>query len=482
MRILMAGFYHESNTFNPVLTKKEDFVTAEKEEMLEYFPGAVKAFEKEGAEIVASSYTGWMSYGVIEEGAFRYFTERIVEDIKNAGSLDGIWLQLHGAAYVENIGSGELFMLRKIRKAIGDQIPVAVAMDPHGNISPDLTDYADVLRAYHTAPHEDQQDTYRAAAEALIDLIKKGRRVKPAFVRLPMLMCGDSALTRDEPLKTVIARCKELEKSEKIETASFFISMHSANTENTYPCAVIVPSSMEYYPYAMEEAKKMAHYVYDRREQFHFEGELVEPEIALEMAVQSDKRPVIISDSGDNTTGGATGMNTVMLKLCLEKDFGGKKVLVSTIYDREACRKLMEHKEGDEIDCMLGTGVDAYSQPVRIKGTLKSKGRTLMYLPMRGNTKPIANMVTVSCGAVDITITDVPDSFTDMDQCKAGNFDPSEYDIIIIKQAYHFPDIVKLGRQAILALTPGYTFMKLEDKSEIYTKLPWTLYPFQEDQ
>ena len=26
MKFLIAGFYHESNTFNPILTKKEDFI------------------------------------------------------------------------------------------------------------------------------------------------------------------------------------------------------------------------------------------------------------------------------------------------------------------------------------------------------------------------------------------------------------------------------------------------------------------------
>ncbi|MEY8336916.1 M81 family metallopeptidase [Lachnospiraceae bacterium 62-35] len=479
MKILMAGFYHESNTFSPLLTKKEDFITVEKEELLEYFPGAVLAFQKGGAQIVTSIYTGWMSSGVIEEEAFRYYVNRMLEDIKGTDDLDGIWLQLHGAIYVENIGCGELFLLRKIRMAVGNRIPIAIAFDPHGNISPDLTDYADILRAYHTAPHEDQQDTYRVTAEALMDFVRRGIRIKPAYVRLPMLMCGDSALTRDEPLKTVIARCKKLEQSKEIETACFFISMHSANTENTYPCVVIVPSSPEYYQYAMDEAREIAHYVYDRRHQFHFEGELVEPQKALEMAMESSLRPVIISDSGDNTTAGTTGMNTVMLKYCLERDFGKKKVLVSTIYDAKACHELMELQEGASVDIMLGAGVDDYSQPVPVKGILKAKGRTLLYLPMRGNTKPIGHMVTVSCGSIDITITDVPDSFTDMDQCKAGSFDASEYDIIIVKQAYHFPDLVKLGKQAILALTPGYSYMILEDKSEVYTKLPWTIYPFQ---
>ena len=247
MKFLIAGFYHESNTFNPILTKKEDFIEVTGKELLDYFPGAVSAFREAGAEVVPCTFAGWMSSGVIEESAYRYYVDKIVGQIRAQDNISGIWLQLHGAIYAENIGCGELFMLRKIRSVVGYDIPIAIGMDPHGNLSPDITKYANILRAYHTAPHEDQQDTYRVTAEALIDFAKRGVKIEPAFVRLPMLLCGDTALTRDEPLRSVISRCKEMEASGEAACASFFISMHSANTENTYPAVVIVPRNPENY-------------------------------------------------------------------------------------------------------------------------------------------------------------------------------------------------------------------------------------------
>jgi len=480
MKILIAGFYHESNTFNPLLTKKEDFIVLEGEEVLKYFSGAVNAFKMAGAEVVPCTFAGWMSSGMIEEETYRYFADKIVNQIVRAVEISGIWLQLHGAIYVQNIGCGELFLLRKIRKAIGDDIPIAIGMDPHGNLSPDIVNYANIIRAYHTAPHTDQQDTYRVTAEALVDFVRRRIKVKPAMVRLPMLLCGDTALTREEPLRSVIARFNEMEAAKEVACASFFISMHSANTENTYPAVVIVPKDMQDYDTAMKEARKIAEEIYNRRHEFKFEGALVMPDEAIEMACNSKEYPVVISDSGDNTTAGATGMNTFLLKLFLEKrNLNGKKILISTIYDSAAYHELSKLEEGAPFDIMLGSGVDQWSQPVRIQGNLKAKGRTLMYLPIRANLKPIAGLLTVSVGSIDITISETADSFTDMEQCKAGNFNAEDYDIIVIKQAYQFPDIVDFAKTQIIALTPGATYQDLVSIKNQYTKLPWTLWPFQ---
>lgn len=481
MKFLMAGFYHESNTFNPLLTRKEDFIVVQGDELFTCFPGAARAFLEAGAEVEGAIFAGWMSSGVIEEETYRYYTDKIVEQILAAGPLDGIWLQLHGAIYAENIGCGELFLLRKIRKAVGYEIPIAIGMDPHGNLSPDLAQYANIVRAYHTAPHIDQQDTYRITAEALVDFAVRKVQIKPAMVRLPMLLCGDTALTREEPLQSVITRFKEMEASGIYACASFFISMHSANTENTYPMVVLVPKNPEDYETAMKAARGFAMEIYDRRFEFKFEGELVDPEKAIDMACDFEGGRVVISDSGDNTTAGATGMNTVMLKKFLDrKTLGGKKVLISTIYDPKAYEKLAAHEIGEMTEVMLGTGVDEYSQPVFVKGMVKSKGKTLVYLPMRFDLRTVAGIVTLSTGDMDITVCEVPDSFTDMDQCRYGNFDPLEYDIIVVKQAYQFPDIVDLADKQIIALTPGYTYQDLKALKFAYTKLPWTIFPFED--
>ena len=106
---------------------------------------------------------------------------------------------------------------------------------------------------------------------------------------------------------------------------------------------------------------------------------MVKPQEAVDMACDSEAYPVVISDSGDNTTAGATGMNTYFLKLFLDKgDFHGKKVLISTIYDKRAYMLLKDREVGSDFDIMLGAGVDEWSQPVPIRGTIKAKGATLV--------------------------------------------------------------------------------------------------------
>ena len=64
-KVLMAGFYHESNTFNPILTKKEDFISVTGQELMEYFPGAVSVFENAGYEVIPSWFSGMMSTGCL---------------------------------------------------------------------------------------------------------------------------------------------------------------------------------------------------------------------------------------------------------------------------------------------------------------------------------------------------------------------------------------------------------------------------------
>src|SRR5699024_8637782 len=120
------------------------------------------------------------------------------------------------------------------------------------------------------------------------------------------------------------------------------------------------------------------------------------------------------------------------------------------------------------------------SQPVRVNGILKSKGSTILYNPIRKDTKPIAGIVTVSVGNVDVSITEIPDSFTDDEQCLSANSDPDIYDIIVVQQAYQFPNISKRANLQIMALTRGHTYQDLPAIQHKYTKLPWTIFPFQE--
>ncbi|MFI7843924.1 M81 family metallopeptidase, partial [Acinetobacter baumannii] len=69
--------------------------------------------------------------------------------------VDGIYLDLHGAMVCEHLDDGEGELLARIKSAVGHDIPVAVSLDLHGNITRRSVDDADVMIGYRTYPHVD---------------------------------------------------------------------------------------------------------------------------------------------------------------------------------------------------------------------------------------------------------------------------------------------------------------------------------------
>ena len=67
-------------------------------------------------------------------------------------------LDLHGAMVVQGYDDGEAELLRRIREVAPD-VPIAVALDFHGNLSPALVERANIITGYRTYPHVDMGET-----------------------------------------------------------------------------------------------------------------------------------------------------------------------------------------------------------------------------------------------------------------------------------------------------------------------------------
>ena len=80
---------------------------------------------------------------------------------------------------------------------------------------------------------------------------------------------------------------------------------------------VVVPRTAADQAYAEEVADKLADYVWNKRHEFHYTGTTAKPDEALAMALSFEGKPFVITDSGDNTTSGATGWNTFILRQAL---------------------------------------------------------------------------------------------------------------------------------------------------------------------
>lgn len=220
-----------------------------------------------------------------------------------------MWLYLHGALYVEEIGSGDTYLLRKVREKVGDTIPISVAMDFHADNTDEIVTLANCITGFRTAPYTDHKDTQIRAAKNLLHCIRNNILPKPQIKRANVVICGDAVQTAQEPLKGLMESAENFARTipgmlsvqvfngqpwiDEPYMGPNFVVTHESDTQKANECAEIL-------------ARKF----YDIRHDFKFEVETAEPEDAIHMAMQEQ---VFISDSGDNTTAGASGDNAYML-------------------------------------------------------------------------------------------------------------------------------------------------------------------------
>ncbi|WP_099361203.1 M81 family metallopeptidase [Fredinandcohnia onubensis] len=459
MKIMVGCFYHETNTFNPFPTVKEDFVFVEGPEVLSKL-GSTAILVENGVDVVPSIYATGLSSGVVTKETYEFFTERIVSTLRGEPDLDGIWLHLHGSMVVEGIGSGELALLKEIRKYVNEDIPISLTLDIHANIPAELSKLVNIVRAYRTVPHIDQLETEQLTAKYLIDYIQKGEKYTPSFEKLPLVICGEKALGNSYPLKDIFQKLEEIERLDGIVTASFFLGHAWSDSEHTGASIFVVPETAEFNGLASKIVSEMKDYINERQNDFTFSALALETEDAVNKSLNENVKPIFVSDSGDNTTAGATGFNTVLLRSYLSKQPTDKKVLISAIFDSEAYSELNQFEVGQEVSVEIGRNVDEFSEKVKVQGTLKAKGDLLGYLNASDNK--VGDVCTISSGNVDIVVANRGESFITINHFTRAKLDLDVYDVIVLKQGYLFDELSKISKLDILAFTPGATYLNIK--------------------
>ncbi|MBF9003535.1 M81 family metallopeptidase [Vibrio nitrifigilis] len=470
MKILIGHFTSESNEHVPYLGELKNFILGYGDEVQDLMH-LRDVFKENDVEAIGSIYANGHTSGPVEKHAFEYILNRLITDVnKYRNDIDGILLLLHGASKIQDLpgSSGEPLILSKIRDIMGPYFPVAIVVDPHGNLNQDYCESATILRSYRESPHTDMYPTHQYVAQLLIDLIKDNRKTNAVYRKLPLILGGERSVSTDEPVRSINQLLDKVEQDERIMSASWHVGYIRHDSQNIGCSIVVVPSSKEYSEYANEVADMLANYVMDKRHEFHFHGNALEPEEALTTALDFAQGRVFITDSGDNTTSGATGANTYILRQFLAaSDYQDKKILFATINDPNATRELLKQSEGDKVTFTVGQNIDELSQPVELSGTIKRMGIVHNIL---GVKRKFGDVVTVAIdGApIDVMVANVGISFAELHQYEAAQVDPYQYDIVIVKQGYIFPEINAIADMSIMSLTNGTTYQVAE-------KLPFRL-------
>src|ERR1700744_1875975 len=233
-RIAVGGFLHETNTFAPTKATYNDFVhgggwpaMAQGADVLKVMrhinvglAGFVEDAEANGWELVPTLSCGASPSAHVTRDAFERVVKVMIDGIKGAGPLDAVYLDLHGAMVTEHLDDGEGEILARVRKVIGNDLPLVVSLDLHANVTPQMVEHADALIAYRTYPHVDMADTGRTCAKHLALLLKSKQRFAKAFRQLPFLIAISWQCTNDQPTKSIYQKLAAME-SEAVPTLSF---------------------------------------------------------------------------------------------------------------------------------------------------------------------------------------------------------------------------------------------------------------------
>lgn len=457
-KIIVAAFQCESNSKAVLHPQKSDF---------EYFSGedifkklVVKdVFEKNGFTVVPAIYAVALPSGTVERDIYDYYEKQILDVVEQNSDAVGVYIFFHGSMEVDGIGSGELYLLKKIRKIVSEDCLIALSMDAHANITDELGEYANIDCAFKTVPHTDQADSQFRAANALVKALKSGIKPYLYVQRVPFLLKNDTLLTGEEPLKSLIEETKRLEEQEDVFSANLFLGHCWIDAPNTSASTVVCATSKEK---AEKIAKDLANKLWNTRRDYRFKIEAELPEECVKRAIAGEENRIFITDSGDNTTAGAEGDRTDILKLFL-KENPQKKTCVAGITDYETVNRYYGYKDGEEV----------FLEKFGVKAVIKSHGEIL------GWTKEIiGKSLTFSIGNVDAIFTEMRSAFIEKGNFDKANVKLEEYRIVTVKLGYLFTELKPYADRELFALSDGASCVELKRLG--LTKIARPMFPLDD--
>ena len=197
MKILIGEFGHETNTFSikrssfEILAQQgwalDDKVISTFEGSPSYIGGMLKAAREHDVEIIPTISIENAGPTISTECLNEVMDMLLTRIQAHKGEIDGICLALHGAGCAEGVDDLETYTLQEVRKIVGDDMPITVTLDLHGNISQEMAQLSNGLFGIKENPHTDYAETGHDAMSALVRIIKDGIRPVTDVVALGAL-------------------------------------------------------------------------------------------------------------------------------------------------------------------------------------------------------------------------------------------------------------------------------------------------------
>lgn len=440
MRIAFGGLHTECSTFNPVLMHTQDFRILRGDALsghAEFAP--LHGFDATFLPLVhARAVPG----GPIARATYEALKAEFLDGLAALRDLDGLYLAMHGAAFVEDLTDAEGDWIAAARAVVGPDLPISASYDLHGNVTQAILDQLDMFTAYRTAPHIDVEATKARAVAMLLRSLRTGVRPCLGWARVPVLVTGERSSTEDEPARGLYADLAAISARPGVWDASLMVGYAWADEARATACAVLTGTDRAA---LLNEAAALARRYWQARHDFRFGPPTMALAACLDAAARATTGPVILADSGDNPTAGGVGDRAEVLAALLARGWQG--ALVAGIADPPATAACYAAGEGATLRLAIGAALDpAGSTPV---------AATARVVRLAATADPAERQAVVAIGGVTVVLTARRRPFHAISDFTGLGLDPLAVRLLVVKSGYLSPELAPIAAPNLMALTPG---------------------------
>jgi microcystin degradation protein MlrC len=484
-RIAIGGFQHETNTFAPTKADYGAFEAGGGWPGVKYgepifgaveganipAAGAVQALRAFGHTMVGTAWAAASPSAHVTSDAFERISNGLIENLKNAGPVNGVYLDLHGAMVSEQFEDGEGEILRRVRELVGPRVPVVASLDLHANVTRAMVDTVDAMVAYRTYPHVDMAETGARAARLLDQMLKTGERLESGFHTLDYLTGLSSQCSFIEPCKSLYAELGRLEEK------------HNCMLSFTpgFPMADFEECGMSVFGYGAEgkstsmAVEQLRRIVADAEKDFALELHSAGDAVRRAKERGEPGKPVVLADTQDNPGAGGNGDTTGLLRALIDQQ--AKDSLLGLLIDAPSALRAHEAGQGANAVFTLG-GLSRIPGDAPLAGEFTvealADGRFTCTGPMfKGFRMTLGNMALLRSRAapgVRVALASRKVQAADQEMFRHLGVEPRTQRILALKSSVHFrADFEPIAREVLVVKAPGPA---LADPAEFnWTKL-----------
>jgi microcystin degradation protein MlrC len=448
-RIAFGGIQIECSTYGNILSRMEDFTIRRGQDLADsrLFSG-LKNYPHPHLFMpvfLASAVPG----GPVERKTYDTLKTEFLGRLRELLPLDGLYLPMHGAMFVEGMFDAEGDWIAAVRDLVGPDCLISASYDLHGNLSRRVIDALDMLSAFRTAPHIDREETTRRACDMLVHCLDRGIRPTLVWAPIPVLMPGERSSTLYDPAKRLWAQLPAMNAQDGVMDVSLLVGYVWADEARATASAVLTGTK----PAALQKgALALAQKYWDARAEFAFGVPTGTMGECITKAQALGTRPVVISDSGDNPTGGGTGDRADALAELLRMKV--RDVIVAGIADRPGTEACYQAGVGNVLTLKIGATLDPQrSRPVEVAARV---------VFLAGTDTIAEREAVVAVDGVTVVLTARRRPFHEIRDFTSLGLDPTRFKVVVVKAGYLVPEIAAIANPNLMALTDGAVNQDIE--------------------